>query len=89
MYDYYLTERGLNHDKSFLFLFVRPTQNWEHEILHTPLFVGVENTDTWPQIMGQSPLRPTQPPLGQIHYLAQIRLGLWFDCLGAKSPLSI
>jgi hypothetical protein len=28
-------------------------------------------------------------PLGQIHYLAQIRLGLELDCLGAKSPLSI
>jgi hypothetical protein len=29
-------------------------------------------------------------PLGQIHYLAQIRLGLLgFDCLGAKSSLCI
>jgi hypothetical protein len=34
-------------------------------------------------------LRPAHP-LGQIHYLAQIRLGLLgFDCLGAKSPLCI
>jgi hypothetical protein len=29
-------------------------------------------------------------PLGQVHYVAQIRLGLLgFDCLGAKSPLCI
>jgi hypothetical protein len=31
------------------------------------------------------PLRPTR----RIHYLVQIRLGLGFDCLGVKSPLSI
>jgi hypothetical protein len=41
---------------------------------------------SWPRVIGQGPLIP---PLGKIHYLAQIRLGLGFDCLGAKSPLCI
>jgi hypothetical protein len=39
--------------------------------------------------MGQRPTQAGAAPLGQIHYLAQIRLGLELDCLGAKSPLSI
>jgi hypothetical protein len=37
----------MNHDKSFVFVFARPTQNWEHTIFHTLLFVGAKNTDSW------------------------------------------
>jgi hypothetical protein len=44
---------------------------------------------SWPRLMGQRPTQADAPPLGQVHYLAQIRLGLGFDFLGAKSPLYI
>jgi hypothetical protein len=39
--------------------------------------------------MGHGPTKAGAASLGQICYLAQIRLGLGFACLGVKSPLSI
>jgi hypothetical protein len=37
--------KGLNQDRSLVcLLFMRPSQNWNHVILDTVLFVGAENT---------------------------------------------
>jgi hypothetical protein len=38
----------MNQDRSLVCLmFVRPSQNWNHMILDTMLFVGAENTKSW------------------------------------------
>jgi hypothetical protein len=60
-----------------------PTAQLEDELV----FKGEEMS--WSRLMGQRPTQANATPLGWIHHVAQIRLGLWFDCLGAKSPLCI
>jgi hypothetical protein len=55
---------------------------------------GYESASTSMKIVMASNYRPEahsgrHTPLGQIHYLVQIRLGLGFDYLVAKSPLCI